>query len=259
MARAPAGGRSKNRESGQPAVDLKVTHVSVQLQTTNKLRDAILAGHFKPGDRLIEADLCEMMHVSRTSVREALRHLAAEKLITTVPNKGPSVTEISWPEAEHIYSVRAMLEGEAAALMATRATRDDIRRMKQALDAFEDADARNDPIGRLETTDSFYEVILGGCGNPILRELVDGLHARINFLRGRSMSRRGRGKNSSKEMRRILSAIERKDAAKARSEAIAHVRSACDAAREAFTAEGKAPRQVPQAEPSYVDEQRTSV
>ena len=58
--------------------------------------------------------------VSRTSIREALRSLAAEKLVTIVPNRGPSVTRISWEEADAIYQVRALLEGEAMALLARR-------------------------------------------------------------------------------------------------------------------------------------------
>src|SRR5688500_11749550 len=57
------------------SVDLKVEPQTVQIQTANKLRDAILSGYFKPGQRLVEADLCEMMQVSRTSIREALRRL----------------------------------------------------------------------------------------------------------------------------------------------------------------------------------------
>lgn len=232
-------GQSKRAKANEVTVDLKVARVPVQLQTTNKLRDAILAGHFKPGERLIEADLCQMMEVSRTSIREALRHLAAERLITIIPNKGPSVAQITWAEAEQIYYVRAMLEGEAAALLAKRATAEDIRRMRRALDAFEDANANNDPIGRLETTDRFYDVILSGCGNSIIQELVDGLHARINFLRARSMSTTGRAVDSSKEMRRILAAIEKMDAPKARAQAIAHVESACDAARKVFSAEDR--------------------
>jgi DNA-binding GntR family transcriptional regulator len=215
-------------------VDLKVEAQTVQTQTANKLRDAILSGYFKPGQRLIEAELCDTMQVSRTSVREALRRLEAEKLITIVPNRGPSVTEITWEEAKQIYDVRAILEGEAAALLAERATPAERREMHHALAAFVEADENDDAIGRLTSTSRFYDIMLRGCGNRIISEMLQGLVARINFLRARSISRPGRARYSAAEMRRILRAIEKKDPAGARAAAVQHVRNACAAAKAVY-------------------------
>ena len=102
-------------------MDLKVAPQTVHTQTTTKLRNAILSGYFKPGQRLVEAELCELMSVSRTSVREALRRLEAEKLITIVPNRGPSVSAITWEEAKDIYDVRAdLLLSESLSAQAGR-------------------------------------------------------------------------------------------------------------------------------------------
>ena len=185
-------------------MDLKVEPQTVQIQTANKLRNAILSGYFGPGQRLVEADLCATMKVSRTSVREALRRLEAEKLVTIVPNRGPSVAEISWADAKEIYQVRELLEGEAAALFAQRATSEQKREMAQALNAFVEAEQADDAIGRLNSTSRFYDVMQRGCGNAILCELLQGLLARINFLRARSMSRPGRARYSAAEMRRLL-------------------------------------------------------
>src|SRR3546814_16823416 len=95
------------------SIDLKVEPVTVQAQTFRKLREAILNGVFKPGERLTEAKLCARMGVSRTSIREGLRRLEGERLITILPNKGPTVTQITWAAAAEIYHVRALLEGEA--------------------------------------------------------------------------------------------------------------------------------------------------
>ncbi|MGH8617820.1 MAG: GntR family transcriptional regulator [Burkholderiales bacterium] len=215
-------------------MDLKVAPVTVQEQTANKLRDAILSGYFKPGERLIEAGLCSLMSVSRTSIREALRRLEAEKLIVIVPNKGPSVAEISWDEAEEIYRVRAMLEGEAAALFAQRATTANKNEMRKALESFSRAAQGDDAMGRIAATNRFYEVMLAGCGNRIISELLTGLVARVNFLRARSMSQPGRTRHSTTELRRILTAIERKDVAAARTAAVEHVLAACAVARESF-------------------------
>ena len=215
-------------------VNLKNDRLTVLGQAANKLRDAILSGYFKPGQRLVEADLCELMQVSRTSMREALRRLEAERLITIIPNRGPSVALISWDEAEEIYAVRAMLEGEAVSLFACKATSSDIRGMRAALKAFVEADENEDVIGRLRSTSQFYGIILAGCGNGVIREILVGLVARINFLRARSMSRPGRARLSAMELRRILAGIEKKNPIVAREAAIAHVRSACAAARHVF-------------------------
>lgn len=215
-------------------MDLRVEPQTVHIQTANKLRNAILSGHFKPGQRLVEGSLCEMMHVSRTSMREALRRLEAEKLITIIPNRGPSVAQATWEEAREIYQVRALLEGEAAALFAARASVAQKREMAQALAEFVEADAADDAIGRLDATGRFYDVMMRGCGNGVVRELHQGLVARINFLRARSMSRRGRARYSAMEMRRILKAIEKKDAAGARAAAVDHVHAACAAAAAVF-------------------------
>ena len=215
-------------------MDLRVSPRTVMSEAAGKLRDAILSGYFKPGDRLTEGDLCQQMHVSRTSIREALRRLEAEKLVTIVPNKGPSVSTISWDEAEQIYNVRALLEGEAAALFAGRATSQELDAMRVALDAFSRAVSRNDPMGRLRATSRFYDVMLIGGGNPIVREMLEGLVARINFLRARSMSRPGRARHSLREMRRMFTAIARHNPVAARRAAVEHVRAACAAARDVF-------------------------
>lgn len=220
-------------------MDLRISPQTVLRQTVEKLRSAILSGHFKPGERLVEAELCQRMNVSRTSVREALRRLEAEKLVTVVPNRGPSVSVISWEEAEQIYQVRALLEGEAAALLARRTTNGEVREMREALSAFSEAVAKDDPIARLEATRRFYDVLLKGCGNPVIREILEGLFARINFLRARSMSRPGRAKHSDREMRRILLAINKRDAVAARRAAEEHVKAACEAARLVFERQSK--------------------
>lgn len=224
-----------NRTRSYP--DLKVMPVTVQAQTVAKLRDAILTGVFRPGERLVEGHLCEQMGVSRTSIREALRRLEAERLITIVPNRGPSVTEIDWDQARQIYDVRALLEPEAAALFAARATPADVARMEAALAAFDAAVAGDEALEQLGATGRFYSVILAGCGNTVIAEILQGLVARITFLRARSMSLPGRSAVSAEEMRRMLTAIGSGDAKAARLAAAAHVRSAAAAAQRFFAQE----------------------
>lgn len=218
-------------------MDLRVSPRTVQQETVEKLRAAILAGMFQPGDRLVEADLCKMLRVSRPSVREALRSLEAERLVAIVPNRGPQIPIVPWTEAEQIYHVRALLEGEAAALSAQHAGSEALKEMAAALTEFARAAKAGDSGGQIETTTRFYAAILDSCGNKIIEELIQGLQARINFLRARSMSGPGRAKFSLAEMRAIHAAIERRDAEAARRAAIEHTRQAQRAAKLIYDAE----------------------
>lgn len=216
------------------SMDLSISPNSIQRQSVQKLREAILAGMFKPGDRLVEADLCRMLGVSRPSVREALRSLEAERLISIIPNKGPQIPVISWDQAEQIYQVRSLLEGEAAALCALRARPEDLNAMRAALRDFARSVRNDDAEGRVEATSRFYDVILSRCGNSIICEILQGLHARVNFLRWRSMSRPGRAKFSQRELKDILQAVEGKDAVAARAAAVRHTEQARIAAKEVY-------------------------
>jgi DNA-binding GntR family transcriptional regulator len=217
-------------------MELRISIKTVQQQAAEKLRAAILAGLFKPGDRLVEADLCARLGVSRPSLREALRSLEAEGLVNIIPNRGPQIPVLTWQQAEEIYQVRALLEGEAAALCATRAARAHITGMRAALAAFEKAVREDDGAGRLSATADFYQVMQQGAGNTLIEETLRRLMARINFLRAQSMSRAGRDKFSAREMRAIYQAIAKGDSRAARKAAATHVKNASTAARNIFDA-----------------------
>lgn len=221
-----------------PSPFMRVGQVAapVRSQTVSNLRNAILTGRIGPGERLVEAELCRLLGVSRPSVREALRQLEAERLVVITPFKGPAVARIDWPEAQQIYEVRAVLEGQAAYLFAARASKEEMAAMEGALKRFEAAVREDNAAGRLLHTDEFYNVMLGGCGNMVIADLLTGLQARISFLRARSMSQQGRSNESARELRRILTAIAAGDADKARTACIEHVRRAATAAKASFEA-----------------------
>ena len=101
--------------------------------TADRLREAIFTMHFKPNDRLVERDLCDQTGVSRTCVREALRHLESEGLVERRSNKGLYVTAITPAEAQQIYEVRGALEPAVARLFVERASDADIKALRQAV------------------------------------------------------------------------------------------------------------------------------
>ncbi|MFB9950710.1 GntR family transcriptional regulator [Rhizobium puerariae] len=215
---------------------LAVEPRTVLTLAVENLRRAILEGVFTPGQRLVEADLMARLRISRPSLREALRTLEAERLIVITPNRGPSVAILSWETAQQIYKVRALLEGEAAALCAARPDKGVLERMETALKAFASAVKAIDPAGRIKSTSDFYEAIQTGSDNQIIEELLQGLLSRINYLRTRSMANGQRARESLKEMTAIRDAIRagKPDAARAASHI--HIENASKAAELAFAA-----------------------
>lgn len=217
-----------------PGLDLRITPRTVQQQTIEKLRLAIIAGVFPPGSRLVESQLCAQLGVSRPSLREALRSLQAERLIEIIPNRGPFVPKLSWEEATEIYDVRELLEVAAVGRCAARITPEQVKELERALKAFERAQKSADSLELVTTAAEFYAIILANCGNAILEEVHRGLVARISFFRGRSMSLEGRAEDSLQEMRDIYDAIAAGDEERARKAAQRHLDQAKAAAKHAM-------------------------
>ncbi|WP_342642107.1 GntR family transcriptional regulator [Rhodoligotrophos ferricapiens] len=213
--------------------DLRIAQprTTLRQQVVEVLRKAILDFQFRPGDRLIERHLCEITGVSRTSIREALRHLESEGLVTVVPHRGPMVSTVSVEEASKIYEVRAALEGLAGRLFAERAAQEDIERLQAAfarLKALFNQGA--DPGEVSAATTHFYDVFLEGCGNEIVAGLTKSLQARVILLRFQSMAQPGRGARSISEIELMVDAIARRDPDGAQTLCEVHVQRACAAA-----------------------------
>jgi GntR family transcriptional regulator, trigonelline degradation regulator len=228
------------RNSNRPSLlGLRVTPKTLVEETKHMLREAIFAGRLKPGDRLVEVDLSVSMGVSRPVVREAIRGLHAERLCEIAPHRGAQVPILSWENAEQIYHVRSLLEGEAAALCAANITDEGIKELEDKLKKFGEAVAKHDEYQRVEATTQFYSTILRSCGNSVVQEVLLGLLARINFLRAQSMSNPGRSKKSHVEMKAILDAIKLRNPQQARLAAQAHVEKAKESARIVFSNDAK--------------------
>lgn len=202
----------------------------VRRQLIESLRQEVLNFRFKPGDRLIERELCELTGVSRTSLREALRQLEAEGLITIVPNKGPVVASVEVEEAAHIYEFRALLEGFVGQRFALQATDKEIAALRKSLDAFRKAVRKNDPRELVAAKSGFYDILIAGAGNTVIERSLRNLHTRVTLLRAVSMGQRGRIKKSLAELEEIVGAITRRDPDAARKACIEHVENAAEIA-----------------------------
>lgn len=197
----------------------------------SRLRDAIISGYFRPGQRLTEQELAERLSVSRTPVREALRKLELQKLVVTTPYKGVVVRELTLAEAEQIYQVRAVLEGLAARLAAEKAGEADLARLRQCLDMSADAVRNGDLKGMIERNNEFHALIGRATGNSILVEMLDNLQAYINLMRVTSWSDPGRPARTLAEHEAIFEAVAAGRKMEAEQRTVAHVENAWQSAR----------------------------
>ncbi|REF86285.1 GntR family transcriptional regulator [Methylovirgula ligni] len=215
---------------------LKVERISSTLRerTLEKMRDAFATLHFKPGQRLVERDLCEQLAVSRTVVREVLRQLEAEGLVENAPNRGPVVAHVSPDQAGQIYEIRGQLEGSAARVCALTATPDLIKRLKATLKTIRDSYALQSPVKVLAATTTFYQILFRHSKHDIAGRIVSSLHGRINFLRAVTIATPRRDRDAPKEMALIIDAIERRDPDAAVQACVAHVNNAAALAQAAL-------------------------
>lgn len=199
-------------------------------QVVERLRMAIATGRFPPGTRLIERDLCEMLGVSRTSLREALRVLQADGLVTSQPNKGLTVTVVSRRSAQSIYEVRVVLEGLAARLFARHATDAQLAALNDSVDRLAAVYADFSAEAFIAVKSEFYDILLAGGGNEVAAAMLRRIHTQVSQLRIVSLSRVARAQQSIAELREFLAALGARDEQRAWALCVAHVENAARAA-----------------------------
>lgn len=195
-------------------------------QVIELLRAAIISFEYEPGQRLVERDLCERFEVSRTVIREVLRHLEAEGLIELVANRGPIVSITDSAEAEALYEVRETLEALAASCCAQRANSGQKTKLRRALNGVAAAYRKGDLVDELAAKDEFYRALCDGAANPVIASMLRTVQARVQMLRGLSLQAQGRPEESLAELEKVVSSIERGDSEEAARQAAEHVRNA---------------------------------
>jgi len=202
---------------------------TLRQQVIDGLRSCISDLTFKPGDRLIERELCEMLGVSRTLVREALSQLVAEGLVQIIPHKGPIVSVMTGDEARGLYEVRAVLEALAGRQFTERATDEQRVALKDALHqlaSIRNMQGQEGIMLFLKTKAQFYDVMLEGACNPVLTEMLRLVHTRVMMLRATTLSQEGRLPQSYDEIAAIVDAVLRNDADAAAAACKRHVEQA---------------------------------
>lgn len=196
-------------------------------QVAEQLRKDILDGFLVPGQRLRENLLCERYGVSRTLVRETLRQLESENLITVLPNRGAVVTILTEHDIRALYQVRESLEGLAGELFARNASNQDARELIALIGEMENSYLKGDLESRGAAKDRFYSLLLRGAENPVLDSTLRRIHSQIGIFRHYAFVDDDRSAASMVELRLIVdAAARRRDPALAREYCQEHIRLA---------------------------------
>jgi GntR family transcriptional regulator, trigonelline degradation regulator len=235
-ARSFSNGASEQPNATGDALRVLAPQTLVRDEAFDRLRDAIITGHFPPGARLVERELCEAMGVSRTSIREVLRRLEAEKLVRVEPRRGPEVVRLSRKQVAEIYEIRAILEAMVVRRFTEMASDEDIAQLRAIFEEIIRADENENVYDLVGLMKRFIEHMMRVVDHELISDIHQQLIARISVLRVLSMSMPGRIQSSMGELRDVIEAIERRDADAAAESLTFYVRNAADAALARFDA-----------------------
>lgn len=141
----------------------------------NTLRKAILTGELKPGERLMEIHLANKLGVSRTPIREAMRKLELEGLVTMIPRRGAEVAQITEKSLKDVLEVRRALDALCAELACERITDEEKAQLKNACAEFEVATKTKDTTVIAKADVALHDIIIKATGNNRLVQLVNNL------------------------------------------------------------------------------------
>ena len=141
----------------------------------NTLRESILTGEMKPGERLMEIHLANRLGVSRTPIREAIRMLELEGLVTMIPRRGAEVAQITEKGLKDVLEVRQALDALAIELACERITEEEIRELRRACDTFVQMTRTQDAVRIAQADVALHDIIVRASGNDRLIQMVGNL------------------------------------------------------------------------------------
>ena len=157
----------------------------------NTLRQAILRGELKPGERLMEIQLANKLGVSRTPIREAIRKLELEGLVLMIPRKGAEVAEITEKSLRDVLEVRRALEELAVQLACEKITKEEIRELERVAKEFQQVVNSSDITEIAEVDVCFHDIIYTATDNQKLIQLLNNLREQMYRYRVEYLKRDG--------------------------------------------------------------------
>ena len=211
----------------QPLVPIRLDNYKPLRELVfESLREAIINGKLRPGERMMEIQLAEEMGVSRTPVREAIRKLELEGLVVMVPRKGAYVAGLSLKDIVDVFEIRGALEGLAAELAAERITDVELDEMERYLVKIAEDIEGGDITKVVETDTDFHTLLYKASRNSRLSQIINNLREQIQRFRTTSLSYPGRMKSALEEHRKIVEALASRDGELARKIAQEHIENA---------------------------------
>ena len=189
----------------------RIAPLALYQEVAERLRERIFAHDLPQGAWIDEQAVAEQYGISRTPLREALKVLASEGLVTLKPRRGCYVTEISERDLDEIFSVMALLEGKCASDTARKATGADLRALQTIHDQLERAGERGDIEGFFEANQLFHGKVQKIADNRWLENVIGDLRKVIKLSRHHSLFSEGRLEQSLAEHRLILAAFAARD------------------------------------------------
>ena len=189
----------------------------------NTLRRAILTGELKPGERLMEVHLANRLGVSRTPIREAIRKLELEGLVTMIPRRGAEVAQITEKSLQDVLEVRRALDALCVELACDRITSEEKEALKQACDEFEKATKTGDVTTIAGADVALHDIIVRATGNQRLIQLINNLSEQMYRYRFEYIKDEKGHDNLVNEHRMIYESILHGDKEKAAEAAKLHI------------------------------------
>ena len=199
---------------------------SLRSKVFKRILEDIINGKYKTGETLVESRLADELGVSRTPIREALKQLELEGLVTPLANRRVVVEGITQRDIDDIYVIRRTIEGLAARWATENITEDDLEELRRILD-LEEFFTQKDDMSKVEELDrEFHSLIFRVSNSKPLRFMLANFHQFVKKARQDSLRVKGRMNKTLEEHRAILKALENKNPEEAEKAMISHISGA---------------------------------
>lgn len=186
-------------------------HLTLREKILETIRDAIMSGALKPGEKVAEPELADRFGISRTPIREAFRQLESEGYLTVIPRKGAVVTAFSQQDVEEFYAIKSILEGYAARRACEKLTDRELDRLETINAKLKQMADEGDVGHFFKVHNDFHDLFIKAAANDKLIELINSLVSRFKRLRVASLSLPGRMEISVQEHDKIIEAFRKRN------------------------------------------------
>jgi len=186
----------------------RIATTALYQEVASRLRNRIYSQDLKPGESIDELALAEEYGISRTPLREALKVLAAEGLVSLEPRRGCTVAELTQQDIDELFPIMALLEGRCAFEAVKKARPADIRKIEDIHEKLEKCAASGDIDKYFEINCVFHELVQKLSGNNWLERITTDLRKFLRLMRGRQLHLPGRLQESLSEHRMLIAAFQ---------------------------------------------------